>query len=754
MNRNDFYKQLMSEYSFNAEEIRNNAKKGKQTGRKLSPMYIGMAAAAAAVTVAAGTAVFSIAGRNTGVSLVQGDTLAAYSDAQRVENAMREIQQNEGSSELRDMLITFTVPSSPETVSSILTSHISGTVNIKMLCFADGTRAVGSEQVGAAFESGKMISGAVVKCEGALMASLNGDPDIYLVEIVTDSDDIAVVSPVNVNGTETTVTPPETTAPDDNISVVPSTDVEDSSDGMDGTEVATDESDDPESEEIIDEPTVPDNSTSEPAIPDNPDNNSGAADVPDVPVTPVTPVTPVVPSDNTENIEKLPDGVTLPEISESLNFNTFIDAESAFFLTDDIFYVKDANAISLYRFNGIDDAILIAQEECGEAKNCYVAENGSKMIVSGVADGKRNKLFLVDAVGEFIVDLNADEIVMDGSLAGVGFNDVTNTLYLNVKDSGTYYVYSMKLENNSLEYIGCIFESSAKTSLMASNGDNLYLAATDGSLTQIFRISTDGSAKDVIATYENNPKFNSNLAFTHALVSPSDSAVTGSSELFDPATESFVSLGSIPSGISFGASRHSFNSDGSLYTISGGKLTPAAGISVTSKIEYRKSLSALYTATVSYGCVKITPATYTPEVMSGQVTFSDVTDSAPDDIRAALDGAIGVNNILAHGTASSAGITTPGVLIKSISAYYSDSAEAALLYQCGISEYGALNYGSGGLTGINVPDTVLAISGRNDTNAQGVLYIRAGTFCGRTAYTTRNVEFVKENGSWKLNTVL
>lgn len=751
MNKKDFYKQLMSEYSFDAEEIRKNARKGKQTGRKLSPMYIGMAAAAAAVTVAAGTAVFSIAGRNTGVSLVQGDTLAAYSDAQRVENAMREIQQNEGSSELKDMLITFTVPSSPEAVSSILTSHAGGSVNIKMLCFADGTRAVGSEQVGSALESGKMISGAVINCEGALMASLNSDPEIYLVEIITDSDDISVVSPVNVNGTETTVTPPVTTVPIDNISI-PADEEDDSTDGMDGTEVATDESDDFESEEtIIDDPETiePDDNSStdnsEPDIPDTSDSNSNTSDTTDVPVTPVTPV------ENPSASDKLPDGVTLPETANTLNFNTYIDAETAFFLTDDIFYVKTANTISLYRFNGTDDAILVAQEECSEAKNCYVAENGSRMLVSGVVDGKRSKLFLVDAVGEFIVDLGTEETVMDGSLSGVGFNDVTNTLYLNVKDSGTYYVYSMRLENNSLEFIGSCFESSAKTSLMASEGNNLYLAAIDGSLTQIFRVSSDGSAKDVIAAYENNPKFSSNLAFTHAMLSPSDSDV---SMLFDPATESFISLGGTPSNISFGASRHSFNADGSLYTISGGKLTPAAGISVTSKIEYRKSLSALYTATVSYGCVKITPAAYTSSVMSGQVTFSDVTDSAPDDIRAALNGAIGVNNVLAQDAAQSAGITTPGVLIQCISAYYSDSAEAALLKQCGISEYGSLNYGSGGLSGISVSDTVLTISGRNETTAQGVLYIRAGTFCGRTAYTTRNVEFVKENGSWKLNTVL
>ena len=48
MNKNEFYKQLMSEYSFDADKIRENAKRGKNARQKLQPMYIGMTAAAAA----------------------------------------------------------------------------------------------------------------------------------------------------------------------------------------------------------------------------------------------------------------------------------------------------------------------------------------------------------------------------------------------------------------------------------------------------------------------------------------------------------------------------------------------------------------------------------------------------------------------------------------------------------------------------------------------------------------------------------
>ena len=39
MNKNEFYKQLMSEYSFDADKIRENAKRGKNARQKLQPMY-------------------------------------------------------------------------------------------------------------------------------------------------------------------------------------------------------------------------------------------------------------------------------------------------------------------------------------------------------------------------------------------------------------------------------------------------------------------------------------------------------------------------------------------------------------------------------------------------------------------------------------------------------------------------------------------------------------------------------------------
>ncbi len=775
MNKKDFYKQLMSEYSFDAEKIRNNAKKGRTAGHKISPMYIGITAAAAVVTVAAGTAVFSLAGRNDGVSLVAENTLAALSDTQRLEKAMEEIRLSEGSSELTDVFITFTEPFSPSTVQEILTSHSEGSVNVKMLYFADGTRAVGEEQVRSGFAGTNKISGAVINCAGSLMVSLNNDSNIFAVEKVTDSDDISVVSPINVN-TETTepvyTEPPVNT---DSNSILPpdedtSAATEETMDGeaidtSEGSSDGTAEPDDTfetfETESVVVsgedtfETTFPDNTgeTSEPTVPVTPDNNTSTGNN-----TPTDNNTPAenggtVTDNTTAPAEELPAGVTLPTTADKFSIDTYIEADAAFFVTEETFFVKTPDTVALYRMNN-GAPLLVAEAECADAKICYISEKGSEMLITGVVDGKRKKLFLADAGSETITDLCAEDFVMDGILAGVGYNDSTKTVYLNVKENGVYYVNSAELCGSRLEFIGMCFESEAKTTLLASGENSVYLAAADGSLTQIFKINSDGSQKQLISAFDNNPKFTANLAFTHAVMTSSDSSAASFTEIFDPATESFIRLDAPASSVSFGASRHSFSADGSLYTVSGGKAEPAAGIAVIKDIEYRRSLSSQYTTAIAYGCVKITPAVFTKELMNGSAAFGDITDSAPSDIRAAFNGALGVNNALAQNKAAASGITTQDMLIKCISVFYSDSAEAALLKKCGISEYGALNYNNGGLTAISVSDTALVISSKTETTARGTLYIKAGTFCGKTAYLTRSVDFVKENGSWKLNTVL
>ena len=98
MNKNEFYKQLMSEYSFDADKIRENAKRGKNARQKLQPMYIGMTAAAAALVVTVGTLAAVNLTKDNGVSLTDSG-LATLSANDRVIHAIEQLEKERGSEE-------------------------------------------------------------------------------------------------------------------------------------------------------------------------------------------------------------------------------------------------------------------------------------------------------------------------------------------------------------------------------------------------------------------------------------------------------------------------------------------------------------------------------------------------------------------------------------------------------------------------------------------------------------------------------
>ena len=758
MNRNDFYKQLMSEYSFDTEKIKRNAKKGRLAGNRLTPMYIGITAAAAVVTVTVGTAIYTSMAGNSGVTLDTSGTLAALSDTERLERALDEIQRNEDSSELMDVLITFTEPLSASRVSEILTSYTDDSIPVKCLYFEDGTTAIGEEQVGKAFSaSGKSVTGAVVNCVGSLMASLQSDSSIFAVEVVTDDD--MGLSPINVTAA-TAEAPVEIGGEPIDAPANPIPERNAADETMDGVVVGTYEAwETLESLEAETFETVIGEDTEETSDALGTDTESPTPSVtaPSATTTATTAATPteVSPSVTEENADNsLPDGAALPENVSAFSYTTDrMGAQSAFFLNNDVFFVKTADTIALYSFNGSRER-LITETDCADAKICWVSESGSDMIVSGATDDRRSKLFYVSADKGTITDMSAEDVVMDGTLAAVGYNSDANLLVMNIKEDGVYYVCTASLDGSEICYIDTCFESASKVTILAAKSDTVYLAAADGQLTQIYRVSAYGGDMAVIATYDSSPKFSSNLAFTHAVVYPSDNAVIGFTEVFDPSTEAFIRTDYFNTTLTFGASKHSFTADGSVYTVSGSQLVPSGGVGVIAKIEYKKSFSRTYAATAADGAVKITESIYTDSSRSGLLTFGDLTDSASADIREAVNGAIGVNNMLACSLVKSSGITTQEQLVQAISVYYSESAAAQLKSKCSIAQLGALKYTDGGLDSINVTDTVLVINSADTSKASGILYVKAGVFNGKTAYLSYSISLVKENGAWKLDCVL
>lgn len=136
MNKNDFYKELLSQYTFDSEKIKMNAKRPKRSFYRNPAVYISTAAAAAAITVTIGVFTFMSATTQQDIS-VKPETYE-LSAAQRLEEAEQNYRiasysaNNDSEIETVDMYVSF---NSPMTYNEalILFSGISDTGDI---CFA------------------------------------------------------------------------------------------------------------------------------------------------------------------------------------------------------------------------------------------------------------------------------------------------------------------------------------------------------------------------------------------------------------------------------------------------------------------------------------------------------------------------------------------------------------------------------------------------------------------------------------------
>ncbi len=788
MNKNEFYKQLMSEYSFDADKIRANAKKGRFAKQKITPFAIGITATVAAATVACGTLAVTMLDNKNGVDLVNSgnSTLSNRTAEERIENAIKQQLEAQNSEEIIDILVTFTVPMHPAAAENVIYGYAEdgSSIPVKAVYLADGTRLSDSAQIAAAFSGSENIYAMAIEGKASLLAVLQSDPDIALAEDLRNVD-LETAVPIAPEDMTEVELPDSTTDPETNFSepeaLEPiSPDDTDTNVNTPGTESAIDDVIPPEDTEPSDDPALPEEQLDSPEhITDIPDENENSdtpeqgddtegptepelpaepeipsepmlPEQPDAPEVPVQPETPAV------TTPQLPAGVTLPTDPEKFSYTTVqLDAENAFFLSSNTILVTKEEEIALYEFYGETEE-LVTSEICRKPVTHWVSDSGSKLIVSGTdTNGIRNKLYLIDAGARAIYDLNAKDVIMDGTLTGAGYNAEQKLLFLCFKEEGIYYTACLKINSNTnIEYNGILFETAAKTTLLSSGSGKLYLSTSDGVLTQIYAIDVQTGSSRIIKTYDNSPRLVQNLAFTHAAVYPSATALTGNIEIFDPATESFIKTDSFSDTLSFGASKHSFSINGNIYTVSAGTLTSAGGPSVTAAIDYRRSFSPYYYAHAENGYITITESVYSAENKTGALVFTDITSSGSEEFRNILNGALGMRNALAAGACREAGITTQDELIECLPVYYSKNAVDTLKTLCRISDGGALDYTSGGLKPLRTSDTRLTIGSVSENTANGVLYIKAGTFGGKLAYRAVNVSFILENGVWKLDTII
>lgn len=731
MNKRDFYKELMSEYMFDKEKICANAKKGKLAGRRPLPIYIGMTAAVAAVVVTVGTITATSLDRRNVARIETGKGITALSNEQRLERAIAEAQRNEGSEARMDVYITFRTQLSVQATQNLLLQFSGSGTPVKMLHMADGSKVLGTAEVTSAFRSGSgEVIAAVLNCPGYKLSEINANEFVLLAEPVSENDNIMDIDPV-----DTTIDVPDVSTSVDNNSKPNVPDIGDNNNSggnthePPGIDDIPGGDDDPDPGSNSSDPGVSDPNGSNPGNEDpNPsgDPNSSGEEPPEPPVPP------------TATAPSIPAGVTLPYDIEKQSFITDdLGAQKAYFLSENVFYVKSENAVALYKWNNGKEA-LAARQEITDAKVAWVSENGLRMMVSGTENGVRRKLYIIDAKNCTINDMQVSEMVGEGSIAEAAYNESRDIFALNVLDADSRYIYTAKLSGYQPSDPQIAAYGSSNLSLLAAYNGAVYYSESIGTTTIVYKYEKGENYEVKVLDSLYVSVLNS--AFTHAsMVSANGLGI------FDPATESVISLKA--DKISFGASTHSFSDGKSYFTISSGAIVPESGISAIAKVDFTRSFSSKWMAAVSNGSVRILPGVYTARVKSNGITFAQPEEKAAAVQRSSVNAAIGVINALASETCKDCGINTSEKLISVIDACFSADEARFIKACCEVSESGELSYTSGGFTAVNVSDTVLVM----DSEYKGTLYIKAGTFDGRAAYRTVPVVLVEENGKLLMN---
>lgn len=439
---------------------------------------------------------------------------------------------------------------------------------------------------------------------------------------------------------------------------------------------------------------------------------------------------------------KLPEGVTLPGKTEKFSYSTEnIGALRAYFLNDNVFYVRTQNDIRLYTMAD-GEAKLTASLPCAEAKVFWIGENGGRLLA--LVNG--NAMCEVSADNGTIREVSLADAAGSGEIVEIAYNAENDILALNVFENG---VYSLKTYEGGYEAdkLKTLYTSADNFALIGAELGMVYFGAYGENGLQIYGAS-ENEEPVVISSIPGEYDITVNAAFTYALLRNAQMTI-----VYSPSSMNVITHQN-EAAIDFGISSDSFLSNGIYYKINGSEILPNDSISVISKIDFKNSLSQLYTAIPENGAVRVAEGSYTERAKGPHLVFESPVENASADIRGALDAAISLQNALARGIHGDCGITDVDKLYQTATALFTENTAAELTARCIISEADSVRITGGELVDIDLSATVLTVSEEIDGVVSGTLYINAGSFGGRSAYYTYPVKLLRGDGGYRADCII
>ena len=181
MNERDFYKQLMSEYSFDHDKIKKAAmgKVIEPAKKKKDVKWIGSVCAAAAIALAVGVTAVMTQGNPVSVK-----PTTSVSVEDRFKLALEAYLKADQNCEEVFLYVTFMQSKTPTNMQSILArADDKGEIKVVQVYLADGKIISGSDNIKDLFSlDEKNITAVKIRCPGNFIKRLTDDRDVYLVE--------------------------------------------------------------------------------------------------------------------------------------------------------------------------------------------------------------------------------------------------------------------------------------------------------------------------------------------------------------------------------------------------------------------------------------------------------------------------------------------------------------------------------------------------------------------------------------------
>lgn len=498
MNKNEFYKELMTRYALDDEKIRLNALKQakKPAWQRFAADYWKPAlgtAAAVAVTVAAVGYTSSISADPPAVVVPTDSALSASRRLIEAEQNYYNLQADAASS-FSDIYMTFSEPISyGEMVMAFSTVADAGEIRVDALYMRSETvlRGEALREYGAGSAEEKAVIAAKISAPAALYRDIQDLPQVYLAELGSDeiNDDTFAPLPIddpdplgNDSPFETTDVP-QTSAP---VTTTPfsfdsptSTASEDQDSknpviGESGTDGATTLKPPAGSDEpapIVTEPEYDAPGETEPEY-DDPDETEPEYDDPDE--TDETEDTTAAPPDNEISSAVTEVGTSLLtelyELNVPNSLETLLSGNNAVVLTK--------NAAYLYTLGGFGDSRRCAAIEMNSPKISY--SDAHTVILTGCdASDTRNIISVVDLDTDEAKTYDVSKNIGKARLGGVQYSPKTKKYYIKSVLDTTSFVYEVSASFNTGLTFRPLVESDGPVSVAGVKGNLLYLVKTE-----------------------------------------------------------------------------------------------------------------------------------------------------------------------------------------------------------------------------------------------------------------------------------